>query len=482
MCSNFILKKSSLELCEPLSLLFTNIFESGLFPKKWRCAVVVPVFKKGDASNCANYRPISLTCPPCKVMETIIHAHMYKFLQNHNLISKFQFGFRPKYSTEAQILTCLNSWTEISDTPGTQVDIAYIDFSKAFDSVSHPKLLLKLENFGFRGKILKFLENFLKNRSQQVKINNCVSNQLPVVSGVPQGSVLGPLLFIIYINDIVDVLEHATIKIYADDSKIYFRCRNDEDFEKLQHDIGNVQTWANKWQLTLSLPKCQILSVGYQPKIFDYTLGTHTFERVTHVKDLGIFISTDLKPAVHIQKITNAAFYKSYLIRRCFATKTADFLMKLFDTYILSRLHYASTTWSPWLHKDIIAVERVLRRYTKHIPELAGLSYEERLSRLGRISLEYMRLRNDLVYAFSVLNNFSILVPNEFFRLSNRFTRNSLLSISARRDVRKHFWSLRIVNVYNSLPIEVRNSCSKAVFKRKLSFCDITNFLKVFKF
>ena len=202
---------------------------------------MVPIFKSGSKQDPSNYRPISLTAIPCKVLETIIREEVMNHLNAHQLLSPDQYGFRAKRSCTAQLLHTLEDWSQMVED-GSTVDAIYLDYRKAFDSVPHERLLRKLEAHGIGGKLLEWIRAFLINRRQQVVINGTCSDWVPVPSRVPQGSVLGPLLFVLYINDMPDVIE-CPIKIFADDTKIY---QVSTEGGKLQTDIDNILLWSEK--------------------------------------------------------------------------------------------------------------------------------------------------------------------------------------------------------------------------------------------
>ncbi|MCP3668106.1 MAG: reverse transcriptase family protein, partial [Gammaproteobacteria bacterium] len=216
-----LLKRLALELSEPLSIIFTLSFDTGTIPSDWKLADVTPILKKGDKSKAGNYRPVSNTANCGKTMEDIIDRAMKSHLAKYRLLSTAQHGFLAKHSCTTQLLECVNDWT-LALSRKSPVDVVYLDFSKAFDSVSHAKLLHKCEQYGFTGKLLAWIRAFLVGRYMRVRVGNDLSEWATVESGVPQGSILGPLLFIIYVNDIVERLPRSvTTKLFADDIKLY---------------------------------------------------------------------------------------------------------------------------------------------------------------------------------------------------------------------------------------------------------------------
>jgi len=310
--STRFLKSFSAFIAVPLELIFNKTLRQGILPTIWKHADVTPIYKgKGKRSERSNYRPISLTCICCKISERLVKDHIVQFLASNSVLSTFQHGFMQNRSTESQLLVSVNDWCSMLEC-GMYVDVVYLDISKAFDSVCHAKLLQKLSFLGIDGAILSFIENFLCNRSQRVKVGLEVSSTSSVTSGVPQGSVLGPLLFLCYINDVVNVLQDSSIQIFADDSKIYIGSRDPND-SRLAHDVSRVLEWSNHNQLKLSLEKCTAMHLGSRNPRNQIHINNFCLPVESVTRDLGVFVSDDLKFSVHCQKIVCKALVKSNL-------------------------------------------------------------------------------------------------------------------------------------------------------------------------
>ena len=230
-----LLRVAAAELAPAISLLFQASLDQGVVPEIWKKAFVSPIFKKGDKATAANYRPISLTCILCKTLEHIIHSQVMKHLDRHNILVDSQHGFRRKRSCESQLIRTINNISERMNDR-TQTDAILLDFSKAFDKVPRKRLLLKLDHYGVRGKTLDWVDAFLPNRSQRVVVDGVSSNSAPVLSGVPHGSVLGPLLFLVYINDLPECVSSDT-GLFADDTLLHRPASSPDDAVALQANL-----------------------------------------------------------------------------------------------------------------------------------------------------------------------------------------------------------------------------------------------------
>ena len=258
-----VLHEISNSVSTPLVIIFNTSLRQKEVPLEWKQANVSAIYKKGNKTLPQNYRPVSLTCIICKVMEGIVRDKLIEHMKDNNLFSPKQFGFISGRSTVLQLLHVLNIWTEILDQGGC-LDVVYCDFMKAFDKVPHRRLIYKIDKYGIKGNILGWIDSFLSNRSQKVVINNSKSSTAPVTSGIPQGSVLGPLLFVIYINDLPGVVDDKSyVFLFADDTKLFRQIQSSNDVLILQNDIKNLIEWSNKWLLKFHPDKCLYMGIGY---------------------------------------------------------------------------------------------------------------------------------------------------------------------------------------------------------------------------
>ena len=266
-----ILVECAEQLCRPLSMLCNLSMDTSVLPSDWRKGNISAIFKKGDRHSASNYRPISLTCIACKLMESVVRDEIMAHLLASNLLSDHQHGFVAGRSCSTQLLTVIDQWTKALDQ-GQPIDVVYLDFAKAFDSVPHKRLLCKLSGHGIRGKLLKWVEAFLTNRWQRVVVKGEASGWSEVASGVPQGSVLGPLLFLVFINDLPGAVTSST-KIFADDTKLYHTIPSLTDMCELQDDIDALQTWSQNWQQPFNTKKCKVMHLGHGNSNHHYTMN-----------------------------------------------------------------------------------------------------------------------------------------------------------------------------------------------------------------
>ena len=402
-------------------------------------------------------------------MERVIVHKITSHLQESNLLNKAQHGFLNRKSTLTNLLETTNDWVLTIQNKDTCSAI-YIDFKRAFDMVNHNKLLKKLEDYGICGGLLELLRDLITNRIQATRVGKIMSSFVPIYTGVIQGSCIGPLLFLIFINDITDMLDSSvTVKLYADDLKIYARVKTSTEFNKFQHELNKIVMWSIYYELPISIPKCYLLNIGKQLMCDkQITISDNQIMAVKSAKDLGIIIDQNLQFDEHINEISRKAYSRSNLIFRSFATKNRKLLIKAYTTYVRPILEYNSPIWSPQLIKHISSIEVIQRSYTKRIPGLSNKSYAERLTILKLDSLELRRLIYDLTTLYKIL--FGQLQSE----LQNQIKINENIN---NRSLRRHPYQLqyqssktqqstfiqRTVPIWNSLP----HDCS---------FTDLQNF------
>ena len=321
-----------LELAEqisaPLALIMNKALHNGTIPKDWKEANVSPIYKKGARNNAENYRPISLTSICCKIMETIVKEAIMNHVVSKKLISPKQYGFLSGRSTLTQLLRYLDSCVETMANGGV-TDTIYLDFAKAFDTVPHRRLLAKLKSYGVDGNILDWVEAFLTGRTQVVKVNGESSFPAPVLSGIPQGSVLGPLLFVLYINDLPENII-SNVFLFADDTKMFRKIISENDSIIVQNDIETLEQWTNDWLLKFNIKKCHVLTIGKHENIqhtHRYTLENSELEHVAEEKDLGVTFDSELTFEEHISMKVNKANAILGLIRRSFSSRNYTLLL-----------------------------------------------------------------------------------------------------------------------------------------------------------
>ena len=362
-----LLRECATELAPSLTELFAMSLAHGKVPSEWKRANVVPVPKNDDPSEINNYRPISLLCIISKVLEHIVHRQVYEFIKPS--LHDLQHGFRPNRSCITQLLEVLQDIGKNLDS-GKTTDVVYLDFPKAFDSVSHPNLIQKLRDHGISGPLLNWFCDYLSSRKQRVVIDCVSSSLLEVTSGVPQGSVVGPLLFIIYVNEIPNETTHSKTPMFADDSKCYRQITSTDDEQLLQRDIKSLQEWSVKWELSFNVQKCSMMRFTRKKNVMpaEYHLANEEIKCVNIQKDLGIFISDDLKWSNQIAHVVAKANRMLGFLRRHCTQLTNIHCRRLLYLTVRSHLSYGSEIWSPQgSSRDLVLIEGIQRRATKKV-------------------------------------------------------------------------------------------------------------------
>ena len=464
-----LLKLCALPLTQPLHHLFCLSLSQCYVPLDWRTHMIKPIFKAGDKHNVTNYRPISLLCVISKVLERIVFNKLV-----YQSVSIYQFGFLQHRSTLQQLLVLFNELTN-SLNKNQQTDVIYLDFKKAFDSVAHNELLYKLWCFGVIDDLWMWCHAYLANRLQYVAINGAVSKILPVISGVPQGSILGPLFFLIFINDIPTAIKSSMILLFANDAKCYKSISTLADCAALQNDANSFIEWSTKWNLLLNEEKCSVLRFTTNSFTIykNYTIKSKPITSKNFEKDLGIIVSADLKWNQHYQFILSKAYKMLGLVRQTFSSANCVSAKRLiYISLVRSQLLYCSPVWHPFLLSDIRCIENVQKRATRFIINDSTLGYKERLMNLNLLPLMMYFEIADIIFMVKCIK-----APTPYFNISDYVTFCSANTRSSVHLKLKHtktktnllgqFYFNRIPRLWNSLP-QIDTSMSIPTLRCKL--------------
>ena len=475
-----ILKQCASALYIPLHHLFSLSISNHAIPLEWKHHSITPIFKSGERSSVSNYRPVSLLCIASKVLERLIYNYLSKFIISNDIISQFQFGFLKYRSTTQQLLVFLDRVYHILNS-NDACDVIYLDFKKAFDTVPHLELLSKIWNIGITGNVWLWIREYLTNRVQHVSINGCNSAILPVLSGVPQGSILGPLLFLIFINDLPQYVRYSLSLLFADDTKCLSPISSILDCQLLQSDLDQLSTWSSEWRLLFNESKCSLLSFTSSSSrnasnLFPYYINNREVVACAYHKDLGITMSNDLSWSKHTTQITCNAYRILGLLRRSFSAISSTATKKrLYVSLVRSQLLYGSQIWKPALIKDIRSLEQIQRRATKFILNDNSLDYKSRLMKLHLLPLMMTLELQDILFFVRSLkqsglqcSSFNIL---QYISFSTNPTRSGshrkLIQPIVKTTRHKNFYFNRFPLLWNSLP-PIDLDLSYDAIKRKL--------------
>lgn len=432
-------------------------------PKEWKQAIVIPIFKCGQRSKPANYRPISLTCIPCKLYEKLICTYFTELWTETNFLSPFQFGFRNEHSCEASLAGITQKIINSIDKE-EQVDAILLDMSKAFDVVPHDLLIEKLSEMkNVDQRLVIWIREYLFNRTQQVKVDDVLSDHTKVSSGVPQGSVLGPQLFLIFINGIAESMK-CGIRLYADDCILYNTIKSIEDCEHLQCDLNTAHTWISENGMKLNVAKTQRISFKRTPKgkiAFDYTINGNTLECSNSCKYLGVICDSKLSWDEHIQSTVKKANRRLQFVMRNLKKGTVFAREKAYQTMVRPILEYCSSIWDPHLICNIQAINKVQRKAIRLVLRNHDCTVSNTALQLQRKweSLSSRRKRSRLIAMYKIHNKETawsdlhtmLSVPT---RCAGRLDHPFKLQVpSYRSSVGLHSLLGSGIRVWNSLPI-----------------------------
>lgn len=458
-----------------LHVIFTKSFSTGKVPNIWKKASVIPVFKSGDKQLFTNYRPISLTACTCKMFEHILCNHITSFIESHSLLSQSQHGFRRGYSTVTQLIEFVHSLAS-GINANSQTDVVFIDFSKAFDRVCHLKLMYKLRRLLNNDVIAAWIEDYLFGRTQNVLYNGCMSNETPVLSGVPQGSVLGPLLFSLFINDIVKGVP-AKVRLYADDCVVYTTVNSCSDQILLQESLNKIVRWCDQWGMSINFNKCATMSFTCRRSslLYEYKVDGVLINRVNYYKYLGVTLNAKLSWSEHIDGVCSKAMKKLGYLRRSLKSANTETKLLAYKTIIRPVLEYACEIWGPYRRSDIVKLESVQKKAVRFILSRYHPMFSPSAA-LPALSLSPLetRFRAIRMRTFHAIVNQNLRIPADHYltfagpsSLRSAHALN-ILPFSYRVDCFKFSFFPRCVDDWNALEGSARELPSNQFFQALL--------------
>lgn len=398
-------KRAAHGLAKPLSMLYRKSLDEGVVPALYKTAWVAPVHKKGVRADPLNKRPVSLTAVSCKVLEKLICKEILRNAENQGLLSPCQYAYRQGRSTTDGLLLFSN-FVANSINEGEPVDVVYTDFKNAFETMPQDLLLSVLPSKGVGSKIATWISDFLRGRSFRVKIRDALSRVGNVTTGCPQGSLMGGMLFLLFIDQIKHIIpEQVETYIYADDVKLAMRVRDKEDSQRFQSVLNDFTSWAAEMGLKLSMHKCTTMHFGTRNQRFSYALNGIDIAQVSTMRDLGVTISDKLEYRTHVSDVVRRAALISSWILRSFALRSPSAYLQLFNSHVVPILTYASPVWNPSQVGRIEDLRRVQERFLRKVEARCGLQRHEIETmdigdRLKKIDIVYFRkmIRNENVF------------------------------------------------------------------------------------
>ena len=399
------------------------------------------------------------------------------YMLENKLIKDSQHGFMPGRSCTTNLITFLDKLTEIVDM-GKSADVFYLDFAKAFDKVPKNRLLQKMATKGIGGQILKWVEDWLTERTQVVRVGDKTSTECHVKSGVPQGSVLGPPLFTIFIDDVDDYAPLIDMLLkFADDTKGLQEISSLEDKQKLQNTLDSLGKWAEEWGMQFNVAKCKIMHVGRNNPGYEYHMAGTKLSTVEEEKDIGVTVQASLKPSKHCKKVAATANAVLRQLAKNFHYRDRHVFKKLYVQYVRPHVEFASPAWSPWTAADKEVIENVQKKAVGMISGLSGRTYEEKCKEIGLDTLEIRRNRQDLLQAYKIFSGKDRIKQDSLFTTigenparQTRFTVDPLNIVEkrSRLDIRKNSYAVRIAEDWNKLSHEVKTSRTVSIFKNAI--------------
>ena len=477
-----VLKDSCESIAPVISRLVNNSFKMAAFPKAWKIAEVIPIHKEGNSEEPANNRPISLLPILSKVSERLAHKQFVEFLTMHDKLSSYQSGNRKMHSTETALINVTDNILKAIDEKSTSL-LVLLNMSKAFDSLNHNLLLEKLRKLGLKASVTSWFSSYLSSRYQRVRYEDSVSELLPLTNGVPQGSILGPVLFTIYINDLISVITHSQSATYVDDSQLHFKFSVSDSSSAMavvNHDFRNISKWCAKNSLLINPDKTKLVVVGSAQLIkrlphISLSLLGKTISPVSFVKDLGVYIDQHLTYDVHITKTASSCMSQLVQISRIKHLLDKKTLLLLINSFVFSKLFYCSSLWENTSKRNLHKLQLV-QNFAARV--VLGLRKFDHISQ-GRRSLRCWVvtekvLFNDLVLAFKCVNGLAPDYLGKYFvkrsAVHTKNTRgcNNFVVPRCRLSTSHRAFYFRAPREWNGLADNIKNIKEIDSFKRTL--------------
>ena len=479
-----LLKDASNIVAGPLVNIFNVSLQRAIFPNDWKLAKVTPIFKEGNKADCENYRPISVISAVAKLFEKLVYLQLSSFLRLNGILVEQQSGFRQQHSTETALLSSTNEWLFNMDR-GLLSGVLFLDLKKAFDTIDHHILLSKLELYGIKGTSLKWFESYVSGRSQICSVNSKMSAARQIKCGIPQGSNLGPILFLLYINDLPNCLETTKANLFADDTSL--SCEGFSPYEietKLNKDIENVHRWLTANKLSLNMEKSEFMIIGSRRRLASIenspvlTLGGNNIKRVYQKKTLGMILDDQLKWNKHNEMQCKTISNNIALLKRAKLFVNRDSLIKIFNALVWPHFNYCSTIWNDGccsiIDKLFILQKRAARVITGDTYEVRSM---QTLDSLNWLPIEELLKQRQLIMTFKVLTGRLPRYLGKLFSVSqndNYNLRSNQIKLNLpkpKTNFLKRSFSYRAAKSWNELPSENTenyNNLSILSFKRQL--------------
>lgn len=479
---NLFLKRYAEWVAKYLTIIFQSSINNGFVPKAWKIAKIVPIHKGGSVSSVENYRPISLISTCSKLLEHIVSKHILTFLNDHDILFQYQHGFRKGLSTTTQLIETVHDISQSINNRG-QTDIIFLDFAKAFDKVSHPKLLFKIEALFKNPQITNWFCSYLSSRMQFVELGGCVSRPAPVASGVPQGSVLGPLLFLIFIDDIRCGIS-VPIKLFADDCILYNKIETKQDQLKLHNELLKIKHWCDEWQMELNPRKSVFMSITRKKHFlnYNYSIDNTDLLRVNEYKYLGVTFTNDLRWNTHVEKVSRKANQSLWYLRRNLASASPEIKTLAYKTLVRPVLEYAKIVWDPYTLTNSSKLDKIQRLASRFIFNKYNHSHSPtELCRLAELPPLELRTKCDrLKFIFLIIHALVKVDKNKYMDVRvGECTRHRhsmhIREPSVKNDCFKFSFFPRAIKEWNQLPNSVVTMTNVCEFVKNIKSIVLDN-------